>query len=410
MSRWLLRRLPPQETHRIVVVTGARQTGKTTLMKRAYPGLRYINLDSAENRDAVRLTAAASWGRSVGDAVIDEVQKEASVLEKLKYAFDEGAICFSALTGSSRLLLLRQVRETLAGRTLLLSLWPLMASELAGSMSPPLFDLLLTAQGGFQEILGGQQPILLGDDEARQREALEHLALWGGMPALLPLQDEERRDWLRSYIESFVESDLTDYGRLQDLEPFRRLVKVAMLRCGGLLSVSELARDAGVSPQTAGRYLTYLELSFQTINLPPFSRNLTSTVVKAPKLYWSDLGILRRATWQYGDLTGPQFENLVVCEAHKWIESLGRDARLSFYRTRSGLELDLLIQTPAGVIGMEIKNRPSAHKADISSMLRIAEALGSEWLCGLVVNRGTVLEALLEEKRIWSVPVHRLFC
>jgi len=109
-------------------------------------------------------------------------------------------------------------------------------------------------------------------------------------------------------------------------------------------------------------------------------------------------------------LTGAQFENLVVCEAHKWIESLGRDARLSFYRTRSGLELDLLIQTPAGIIGMEVKNRPATHKSDIGPMLRVAEALGDEWLCGLVVHRGTVVEPLLEEKRIWSLPVHRLFC
>jgi predicted AAA+ superfamily ATPase len=122
--------LPKRLTRRIVLLTGARQTGKTTLSKSAYPELRYINLDAPENRDAFRAMPTSSWGRDVGHAVIDEAQKLPVVFEKVKYAFDAGDISFCVLTGSSQILLLKKIRETLAGRVSLHELWPLMACEL----------------------------------------------------------------------------------------------------------------------------------------------------------------------------------------------------------------------------------------------------------------------------------------
>ena len=110
-------------------------------------------------------------------------------------------------------------------------------------------------------------------------------------------------------------------------------------------------------PATARRYLEYLRLSYQVVLLQPYARNLTSATVKSPKLYWMDLGLLRHGTRAWGELTGPLFETLVVSEVRKWIDTVGRDVSLSFYRTRSGREVDLLITTRAGVIGVEIKNR-----------------------------------------------------
>jgi len=392
----------------LVVVTGARQTGKTTLMKGTYSGLRYVNLDSPEDRDVLRNTATASWARTVGPAVLDEVHKEPDVIEKVKHAFDAGAISFSALTGSSRLLLLRPVRESLAGRAFLYNLWPLTASEVAGATVTPLLHDLLSHPAELADILGAVLKRQLGDEEGAAIEAVNHLATWGGMPELLRLEDDERKEWLRSFQGTYLERDLSDMARLTDLAPFRTLQRVAMLRSGGLVSWADFARDAQVSPATARRYIEYLDLSFQVILLQPYHTNLTSRVVKAPKLYWSDIGILRRGSQQWGEMTGQMFETLVVSEIYKWVDTWALDARMYFYRTRSGLEVDILIETSDGCLGVEVKNRSEAHPTDIRSLSAVAEALGDRWLGGLVVHKGHGIELLDSRRHIFSVPLHRL--
>jgi hypothetical protein len=181
-----------------------------------------------------------------------------------------------------------------------------------------------------------------------------------------------------------------------------------MLRTGGLLSWSELGRDAGVSAATARRYLEYLNLSYQVVLLRPFRRNLTSSLVKAPRLYWIDLGLLRHATKQWGALEGELFETLVVAELHKWIATMGVDADLFSYRTRSGLEVDVIVKTPHGIIGIEIKSRDRVVPGDARSLRTVAAAAGDEWLAGLVVYRGTAIQHLSEQHRVWAVPAHRL--
>ena len=393
------------------MLTGARQTGKTTLVRRLYRDLRYLNLDAIEEREAMRSLRSGSWGRAVGPAVIDEAQKEPGVFDKVKLAYDERQIAFSVLLGSSRVLLLDRVRESLAGRAFVYDLWPLMCSELRSAAedlpAPPLFDRLVTAPASFAEILAAEPPRLLGDEATRRIEAFDHLATWGGMPELLSLDDDDRREWLRSYQQTWLERDLADLARVADLLPFRVLQRLAMLRTGQLLNYADLARDAALSPATARRYLEYLRLSYQVVLLPPYTRNLTSATVKSPKLYWMDLGLLRHATRAWGELTGPQFETLVVSEARKWIDTLGRDTLLSFYRTRSGREVDLLAATPGGIIGVEVKNRARGGPGDCTGLRALAEALGDEWVGGLVVHRGEDLAQLAP--RLWAVPAHRLF-
>lgn len=412
-ERWLEARLPSPGSRRLVVLTGARQTGKTTLARRVYGGMRYVNLDAVEDRESLRDVRTAAWARTVGPAVLDEAQKEPSVFEKVKYAFDDGAVDFTVLLGSSRFLLLEQVRETLAGRAFLYELWPLTASELrtaegGGLTRPLLADLIESDQAGFEERLRAAPEVLLAKESDRCRRPLDHLSLWGGMPGLLHLEEDERKVWLSSYAQTYLERDLTDLVRLQDLHPFRTLQRLCMLRTGGLLSCSELARDAQISTSTARRYLEYLQISYQVVKLRPYLRNLTSTVVKAPKLYWVDLGLLRHGTRQWGPLTGPLFETLAVGEVFKLVSALGLDAELFFYRTRSGREVDLVLDTTHGVLGVEFKSRPSAVPSDASPMKALARALRDRWVGGLVVHSGDRLHPLVPPDRIWSVPLHRL--
>lgn len=229
------------------------------------------------------------------------------------------------------------------------------------------------------------------------------------MPGLLALGDSDRRDWLRSYQRTFLERDLADLARLPDLDPFRSLEQLVMLRSGSLLSYAELARDARIAPSTAREYLRYLRISYQVVILRPFHTNLTSTVVKTPRVYWTDIGLLHQGTRQWGPLTGAQFEGLVVLECLKWIGTMASDAELFFYRTRSGFEVDLLIDTPRGILGLEVESRPEAVASDTRGLVALAEALGDRWLGGLVVTRGGEIRPLRPESSIWSVSAHRLF-
>lgn len=412
VKRVLSRYLPKSTSKKVVLLTGARQTGKTTLSQASYPDLRYINLDAPENRDILRLVPSSSWGRDVGSAVIDEAQKAPIVFEKVKYAFDAGHVSFCVLTGSSQILLLKKIRETLAGRISLYELWPLMVGEVYhggddSDVKPPLIDKLLTGRS-IDKILSPVPGILLDEKEAGQRAAENHLINWGGMPALLHLPEEERWKWLGDYEYTYLERDLSDLARLDDLEPFRKFQRLSALRSGKLLQYSELARDAGVSVDTARRYLEYLRISYQCILIQPYRRNVTSSVIKTPKLYWVDVGILRRLTGFRGDPTGDLYETYVIGEIFKWIKTVQWAGKLSFYRTRSGLEVDLLLETQHGVVGIEIKSRESVTGTDLRPLRDVANGLGREWLGGIVVYRGREIRKIAEPS-IWAVPSCRLF-
>ncbi len=297
INRHVTNHLPLADQKRIVILTGARQTGKTTLVKSRYADLTYLNLDAAEYREIAGSTSALAWHRVIGPAVIDEAQKEPSVFEKIKFAYDAGDISFSVLTGSSQILLLKNIRETLAGRAFLFELWPLLQSELhpdstKQAPSPPLLHKIIV-QPDLSDVLTQTPPVLFGDQEMDSIETENHLLKWGGMPGLLPLSEQERWKWLKDYCYLYLERDLGDLAKLDDLRPFQKFQKLAALRSGKLLNYSELARDTGISVDTARRYLEYLKISYQSMTLQPFYRNLTSRVIKSPKLYWTDMGILR---------------------------------------------------------------------------------------------------------------------
>jgi len=404
--------LPTPSTRRIAVLTGARQTGKTTLCKKIYGKLNYINLDSPENRDTLRELATVGWTSTVGNAVIDEAQKEPSVFEKVKYAYDEGDVTFTVLTGSSQILLMKKIRESLAGRAYFFELWPLMQCEL--TMPPDtdrsaktLLDSLMFSPS-VSDVLEAVPGILLDADDHPYRLAEEHMICWGGMPALLPLPEQERWQWLKNYSYTYLERDLGDLARLDDLLPFRKFQKLAALRSAMLLNYSELARDSSLSVDTARRYLEYLNISYQVVLLQPYHKNLTSTVVKTPKLYWTDIGILRQMTGFKGNVTGQLYETMVVGEMIKLIRTRQLEATLFFYRTRSGMEVDLLLETEYGLIGIEVKSRTNVSGKDVRSMREIAGGLGKRWRGGMVVYKGKKIFRIAEPN-IWAVPSRRLF-
>ncbi len=401
----LPRRAPPR---RIVVVTGARQVGKTTLARKLYePEIRYINLDSPNERTRMAGVQAEAWDRVVGPAVLDEVQKAPQLLEKLKWSYDEGKLDFSVLLGSSRITLLEQVRESLAGRVFLYELWPLTVSELAPHFGgllaeKPLIARLATGSELIPATLSAVPSSSVGPSAGAARQAMEHSLAWGGLPPLLQYPEPERPQWLDAYQATYLERDLSDLARLRDLEPFATCHRLASLRAGRILAYSEIARDAGLPVSTVRRYLGYLELSYQTFRLPPWSGNPSVRLIKSPKLFWVDAGIQRILSGQLSGLTGEQYENTIVAQILTTLRTLGIRAETSYLRTAAGLEVDLLVETEGGILAIEIKSRPFADRRDATSIERARRILGEAFRGGLVVYRGDRVQPL--SPNVHAVP------
>ncbi len=409
--RHLEKKLPGIDQNKLTLITGARQTGKTTIARNQYSSLQYFNLDAPEIRGKMRKISTSSWVRDVGEAILDEVQKEPGILEKIKYCFDDKTLKFSVLLGSSQLMLLKKVRESLAGRVSLYELFPFMISEInpEKNLEAPLLDSFLSG-APLDKVLSEIPGVLFGQQEQGRLQAADYILQWGGMPALFTIaSQDEKKKWLKDYEYTYLERDLVDLARIHDLEPFRKFQILAALRSGQLLSYSELARDASISVDTSRRYFEYLRLSYQTFFLQPFYKNSTTSLIKTPKVYWLDIGMLRQATGHWGPATGSYFETMVISEIYKWIKTNEKDIPLSFYRTHSGLECDLLLETPGGFIGVEIKLRDKIYPKDLTSLREIKKRFNRNWLGSLIVYNGSSIERLSEDNT-WAVPAWRLLC
>jgi len=395
-----------------VLITGARQTGKTTLLRSVYSDLAYFNLDALEYREQLSRISSFAWAREVGSAVIDEIQKKPELIDKIKFAFDEGDLKFTALSGSAQVLLMKSTRETLAGRVQILELFPLILSELVQAFEvkipEPLIIRLINSSLP-SDILTKIPPVLLGTNWDTIFSVEEYILRYGGMPALIHITEKEKKvSWLKDYTSAYLERDLQDLARLNDLMPFKTFQQLAALRSSSLLSYSELARDTGIGTETARRYLEYLRLSYQAVLIEPYHKNLTSRLVKTPKLYWLDTGLMRQlAGYGFELMNGQIYENYVAAELVKLLRIIKSEAKLSFYRTRSGMEVDFCIETNGRIIGIEVKNRNTINKSDYTSLNRLKEAAGEKWSLGLVIYRGNEIKEIAED--IWSVPSCRLF-
>jgi len=405
LSARLPRSAPPR---RLVVLTGARQVGKTTLARALYGGeLRYLNLDSPGERERLSAVPAEGWARAVGPAVLDEVQKAPQLLDKIKWAYDEGTLPFSVLLGSSRILLLDQVRETLAGRVFLYELWPLAVGELAahfGGACPdePLIAALMAGPATVRERLDALLDGFVGPQAGAARSAMQHALEWGTLPTLLQYRPEERRDWLDAYQATYLERDLADLARLRDLEAFAHCHRLAALRAGKLLSYSELARDAGLPVTTVRRYLRYLELSYQILHLPAWAGNPTVRLLKAPKLIWFDAGVQRALSGQTGGLSGEQYESTVTAQILITLESLGVRVTATYLRTSGGLEVDLILESQDDLWALELKARPRVDARDATSLERSRRVLGDRYRGGFVIYRGERVLRLSDS--VFAVP------
>jgi predicted AAA+ superfamily ATPase len=405
--------IPSESDKSLVLITGARQSGKTTLVKKMFSNLSYFNLDAIELRDQLSSVSTFSWPQEVGNAVLDEIQKEPSLFEKIKYCYDEGSVGFSVLTGSSQLLLLKKVRETLAGRVKLFELFPFMISELVdpdGLNDGELIFDQINNVSNLDDLFEKLPTVLFGEEWNLLKSAEDWLIRWGGMPPLIHIKNEnDRINWLHDYSFAYLERDLSDLARLSDLRPFRKFQAIAALRSAQILHYSELAMDSGTSVETARRYLEYLTISYQNFVLQPFYKNLTSSLVKTPKLFWFDNGLLRQNSGLGFNIdSGQLYENYFAAELTKILRTSKSTDRLYYYRTRSGMEIDFILETKNGIIAIEAKNREIVSNSDFSAIKKLSLAAKDMFIGGIIVYKGNKIEKF--DNNMWAVPSSRLLC
>jgi uncharacterized protein len=379
-----------------VVVTGARQTGKSTLAEHLTPGTRrYATLDDLDILDAARRDPEALVG-GPGAVTLDEVQREPEVLRAVKRAIDRdrkpGRFL---LTGSANLLLMRQVSESLAGRASYLTLWPMTRREQQGLGRCGRWEELLdTPDSGWLELLTGDK---VGADDWRA------LGRRGGFPtpALQLATASDRRIWFDGYVRTYLERDLQDLASISALPDFRRLMRAACLRMGQLLNQTELGRDVALPQPTVHRWLNLLETSYLLVRLPAYAVNRTKRLIKAPKIYWGDTGVAMHLA-DLEEPSGAHLENLVLQDLLAWRDARIERAELGYWRTAIGEEVDFVIETGGKLLPIEVKATSRPRLGDATHLRTFRMEYGKKVRAGLLLHTGTTTEWLTPD--VLAVP------
>ena len=386
------------EDHPVVILTGARQVGKSTLLRHEKPfsTWRYVTLDDFDVLRQAGQDPAALWA-GVDRVVLDEVQKSPSLLSAVKQAVDRRrqAVRF-VLSGSANLLLMQNVSETLAGRAVYFTLFPMTLGELRGRLGP---DLLLAA---FRGTFPAERTIDAGESPA------SHL-LRGFMPALATLSGPEAvLRWWEGYVATYLERDLRSLSQIDSLSDFRRVMEALALRSGQMLNQTEVSRDTGISQPTVHRYLNLLEASHLAVRVPALARNRTKRLIKTPKLYWADPGLASYLAGhhQAGELAasrevGGIFETLVLLHLQVVVQTWLPRPRLFYWRTTTGNEVDFVIEQGRKLLAVEVKLSATPHYADAEGLRAFCEDY-PEAVGGLLIHAGQEVKRLGE--KIVAVP------
>lgn len=373
---------------RIIVLTGARQTGKTTLARKYFPGYRYLSIEDPVTRGSFTALTAEQWMKQYPKAILDEVQKAPLLIESIKSVYDQYPEPVYILLGSSQFLLLERVRESLAGRCSIFEVMPLTLPELMTSswddeVVPSFFQRYIQ-----NPLLPGISSFMLHSNYSSAMKAYRHYLEFGGYPAIAwdDVTDDERRGWLSDYIRTFLERDIRDLVELRSLEPFIKLQQAAALLTGTTGNHAGLAREADVSSATARRYLHYLELSYQVFLLQPWTRNKLKRLRQNPKLHFLDPGIHRSILRKQGMLVGNEFESAIVAEIYKQVRTGYLEVQLFYLRTSDGKEVDILVETEQGYYPIEVKMTNHVSRSDARHLSGLDEILDKPVIHAFVLS------------------------
>lgn len=389
----------------VVVINGARQSGKSTLVQSlagssAAPR-RYLTLDDSAVLNAAKSDPTGFINGLQGPVTLDEVQRAPELFLPIKAAVDRSRQPGRfLLTGSADVMLLPGMADSLAGRMEVLSLWPLSAAELADS-----------------PVVNRAEALFSGDWQALdvspcdRQELIAHL-LAGGFPEAAARTSANRRAaWFDAYLQAMLQRDVRDLAHIEQWTEIPNLLQLLALRSASLLNFAELSRTAGIAQSTLKRYFALLELLFLVVRVPPWEHNPGKRLVKAPKVFLPDSGLLCHflAATSQGlsakpGLPGGLVETFVLSELLKHVAFSGQRLSLWHYRTQTNIEVDFVLENRLGQItGIEVKASATVDAKDFKGLRHLQETERAIFQRGVVLYAGRELVPFGDN--LWAVPL-----
>jgi|Deesub1362B_J571_1020462.scaffolds.fasta_scaffold01386_3 hypothetical protein len=372
----------------VVFLSGARQTGKSTLAKwltaTRYPA-RYITLDDATVLAAARADPTGFIAGLDGPVVLDEVQRAPELFLAIKAAVDRDRRPGQfLLTGSADVLLLPRLSEFLVGRMEITTLWPFSQGELHGVVE------------GFVEAVFADDFSPYPHTGNSPMDLIEHVTTGGYPEAVTRADPDRRRAWFNSYVTTILHRDVRDLANIEHLDALPRLLSLLAARATSLLNYAELSRSLGLPQTTLKRYLTLLKTTFLVQFLPAWSANLGKRLVKSPRLLLIDTGLMAhllgtdlQALKSRPELLGRLLENFAAMELKKQITWSRVRPGIYHFRTGTGQEVDIVLEDASGrVVGIEVKASATVRAQDFKGLRYLADLLGDRFLRGIVLYTG----------------------
>ncbi|HSN89659.1 MAG TPA: ATP-binding protein [Anaeromyxobacteraceae bacterium] len=387
-----------------VVLTGPRQSGKTTLLRRTFGKThRYVSLDPPDVRSSATADPRGFLAAHPPPVILDEVQQAPDLLAYVKEAIDEdrGARGRFIVTGSQNLALSERVRESLAGRAAVLRLLPLSDREalrVPGMPLPwepgrPSPSRSRPASASGARVSSRPEAVARGPGRRRLWADL----LRGGYPELVAGPRRDLTLWQASYVQTYLERDVRGLRQVGDLTQFQGFLRALAARSGQLLNLSDLSRDLGVAVNTAKAWLSVLEATYQIVVLRPYFANIGKRLVKTPKVYFTDVGTLCYLVGlrdpehaASGPMGGAIFETAVLGEIVKTLVHRGEEPLVHFWRTSGGDEVDVVVEVGARLVPVEVKLSSTPRPEMAAGIAALRDALGARVADGWVVHGGEV--------------------
>ena len=382
----------------VVVITGMRQSGKSTFLKRdaALKGRRYVSLDDFAYLSAAR-EDPESFVNSNVPLTIDEAQKCPEILTAIKKAVDKKRIPGQfLLSGSANFAMLKGISETLAGRAVYFTMHPFTRREINGQISKAPF---------LHEFFKKQvMPASLDTVSIKFGDVLT-----GGMPSVCLGEVKSSDLWFRGYEQTYLERDIRDLSQIGNIISFRHLLHLCALRTGQLLSPSQLGRDAKLNAATTSRYLSLLDASFIINRTPPYLRNPASRLIKSPKIYMTDsglacflAGVRKNETGLQESIKGSLLETYVAQNLSGIIDTRWNDAGLYFWSIQGRFEVDFIVEAGGKCIAVEVKSGSRWDDKDLTG-LRTFISSTPHCVAGILAYNGS--NAVKLGERLWAIPL-----
>jgi uncharacterized protein len=392
-----------------VLVNGARQTGKSTLVQSpevAGQDRQYLTFDDPGILAAARRDPNGFVAGLNARVTLDEIQHVPELFSVIKAVIDRNRQPGRfLLTGSANVMLLPKLSESLAGRMEVLTLWPFSQGEIRG-----------VKENFVDTLFSGKSVGWSGKSPAMSWEELLESVVSGGYPPAVARQSAARRDaWFQSYVTTVLQRDIRDLANIADTTAVPRLLSVVAARAGGLLNFADLSRTMALPQTTLKRYFALLEATFLVQLLRPWARNLGQRAIQTPKVYLNDTGLLAHLLGVTvdrlkgeGNVAGSVLENFVLMELRKQCAWSATRPELFYWRTVSGREVDVVLEDRTGkVVGVEVKAAATLGSNDVSGLQALASAVGKNWVRGVVLYAGA--DIIPFSANLHGVPIRRLW-